>query len=61
MAVAQLSEEYRIVVLLRFYQGFKLQEIAETLQIPVGTVKSRLSVGVDRLRSTLARSQTGVD
>lgn len=61
VAVAQLSEEYRLVVLLRFYQGFKLQEIAETLQIPVGTVKSRLSVGVDRLRSTLARSQTGVD
>lgn len=61
VAVAQLSEEYRIVVLLRFYQGFKLQEIAETLQIPVGTVKSRLSVGLDRLRSTVARSQTGVD
>ena len=48
MAIARLGEEYRIVVLLRFYQGFTLQEIADTLQIPVGTVKSRLSVGVHR-------------
>ena len=60
-ALAQLREEYRIVLLLRFYQGFSLQEIAETLQIPLGTVKSRLSVGVHRLRSVLAPVQKGVD
>ena len=60
-ALAQLREEYRIVWLLRFYQGFSLQEIAETLQIPLGTVKSRLSVGVHRLRSVLAPVQKGVD
>ncbi|HLI06998.1 MAG TPA: RNA polymerase sigma factor [Ktedonobacteraceae bacterium] len=45
-ALAQLREEYRVVMVLRFYQGFSLQEIAETLHIPLGTVKSRLSVGV---------------
>ena len=60
-ALAQLREEYRVVLLLRFYQGFSLQEIAETLQIPLGTVKSRLSVGVHRLRSALAPVQKGVD
>ncbi len=60
-ALAQLREEYRVVVLLRFYQGFSLQEIAETLQIPLGTVKSRLSVGVHRLRTVLAPVQKGVD
>ena len=60
-ALAQLGEEYRVVVLLRFYQGFSLQEIAETLQIPLGTVKSRLSVGVHRLRTVLAPVQKGVD
>ncbi len=60
-ALAQLREEYRIVVVLRFYQGFSLQEIAETLHIPLGTVKSRLSVGVHRLRSMLAPVQKGVD
>jgi RNA polymerase sigma-70 factor (ECF subfamily) len=52
-AIAQLSEEFRAVLLLRFYQEFSLQEIAETLRIPLGTVKSRLSVGVHRLRALL--------
>jgi RNA polymerase sigma-70 factor, ECF subfamily len=60
-ALAQLREEYRVVLLLRFYQGFSLQEIAETLHIPLGTVKSRLSVGVHRLRTVLAPVQEGVD
>ncbi len=61
IALSQLSEEYRVVVVLRFYQGFSLQEIAETLRIPLGTVKSRLSVGVHRLRTVLAPVQNGVD
>lgn len=60
-ALAQLSEDYRVVVVLRFYQGFSLQEIAETLQIPLGTVKSRLSVGVHRLRVVLGQLREGVD
>src|SRR6266849_3381951 len=60
-ALAQLREEYRVVLVLRFYQGFSLQEIAETLQIPLGTVKSRLSVGVHRLRAVLAPVPKGVD
>lgn len=60
-AFAQLGEEYRVVLALRFYQGFSLQEIAETLHIPLGTVKSRLSVGVHRLRSLLAPLQKGAD
>jgi len=60
-ALAQLREEYRVVLLLRFYQGFSLQEIAETLHIPLGTVKSRLSVGVHRLRSVLTPVPKGVD
>jgi RNA polymerase sigma-70 factor (ECF subfamily) len=60
-ALAQLREEYRVVLLLRFFQGFSLQEIAETLHIPLGTVKSRLSVGVHRLRDVLVPVQKGVD
>ena len=59
-AIAQLGEEYRVVVLLRFYQGFSLQEIAEALRIPLGTVKSRLSVGVQRLRTLLGPVHRGV-
>ena len=60
-ALAQLREEDRVVVFLRFYQGFSLQEIAETLGIPLGTVKSRLSAGVHRLRARLSPAQKGVD
>lgn len=61
VALTQLREEYRVVLLLRFYQGFSLQEIAETLQIPLGTVKSRLSVGAHRLRKMLTSVLKGVD
>lgn len=52
-ALAQLGEEYRVVLLLRYYQGLSLGEIAETLGVPLGTVKSRLSVGTHRLRAVL--------
>jgi RNA polymerase sigma-70 factor, ECF subfamily len=61
VALTQLGEEYRVVLVLRFYQGFSLQEIAETLHIPLGTAKSRLSVGVHRLRAILTPVQKGVD
>lgn len=52
-ALGQLSPEYRAALLLRFYHGLSLQEIAQTLGVPVGTVKSRLSVGTHRLRDLL--------
>jgi len=60
-ALALLSEEYRAALLLRFYHGFSLQEIAETLHVPLGTVKSHLSVGTRRLRALLAPVQEGAD
>jgi RNA polymerase sigma-70 factor, ECF subfamily len=60
-ALAQLSEDHRVVVLLRFYHGFSLLDIAETLQIPEGTVKSRLSIALHRLRNILDPVQEGVD
>lgn len=37
-----LSYEKRIVFVLKHYQGYKYEEIAEVLNIPVGTVRSRL-------------------
>jgi RNA polymerase sigma-70 factor (ECF subfamily) len=60
-ALAELGEDYRVVILLRFYQEFSLAEIAETLQIPLGTVKSRLSVSIHRLRALLAPVREGVE
>jgi RNA polymerase sigma-70 factor, ECF subfamily len=52
-AVGSLGDEYRATILLRFYQGLSLQEVADALHVPLGTVKSRLSVGVRRLRDLL--------
>ncbi len=56
-AIGRLSEEYRTALVLRFYSGMSLQEIADTLEIPLGTVKSRLSVGLRHLRELLRAQQ----
>jgi len=58
-AIGQLAEEYRATLLLRFYNGLSLAEIAEALDIPLGTVKSRLSVGTRRLREALGAARNG--
>lgn len=48
--VRRLRPELREVVLLRFFQGFQFDEMAEILDCPVGTLKSRLYKAVDELR-----------
>ena len=49
-AVADLPEEHRLVVELRFFAGATLDEIAAALDCPLGTVKSRLHYALDKLR-----------
>jgi RNA polymerase sigma-70 factor (ECF subfamily) len=49
-AVKSLPTEYRSVVVLADIQGLPYQEIADRLEIPVGTVRSRLSRGRERVR-----------
>ena len=51
-AVARLSPERREVLLLRFVDDMSLQDIADTLSIPLGTVKSRLHLAVRELRDS---------
>ena len=55
-ALDRLPVAQREVIVLYFYQGLPLQAIADTLEIPLGTVKSRLSIGVGRLRKFMAES-----
>ena len=52
-AVAKLPETYRSVLILRHYEGLKLREIAEVLEIPSGTVNSRMAEALARLSRTL--------
>lgn len=52
-AITALPEHQRVAILLRYYQDLSLAEIAQTLNIPIGTVKSRLSLGLQRLRTWL--------
>lgn len=52
-ALGSLPEHQRDVILLRYTQDMSLAEIAKTLGIPVGTVKSRLSLSLKRLRAAL--------
>ena len=41
-AVARLRPDHRIVIALRFWRDMSLEQVAETLDLPIGTVKSRL-------------------
>lgn len=52
-AISLLSEEHRITVILRDIQGLTYEEISETLSISIGTVKSRISRGRQRLKQIL--------
>jgi RNA polymerase sigma-70 factor, ECF subfamily len=57
-ALAGLSEDQREAVVLKIYQGFKFEEMAEILECPVSTVKSRLYSALDVLKTTLAPIDT---
>jgi len=49
-AMTKLPEEQRAVILLVGMEGMRYEEVAEILDVPVGTVRSRLSRGRDALR-----------
>ncbi len=53
-ALGRLSTDQREAVVLKVYQGFKFEEIAEILDIPVSTVKSRLYTALDLLKTELS-------
>jgi RNA polymerase sigma-70 factor, ECF subfamily len=58
-ALSRLSDDQREAVLLKVYQGFKFEEMAEILSCPVSTVKSRLYTALDLLKQTLAPVNMG--
>ena len=52
-AVANLPSDYRDVLILSDMRGMSYQEISETLHVPIGTVRSRLSRARNRIRRAL--------
>lgn len=53
-AIARLGEKERICVILFYMEEYSVGEIADTLKIPVGTVKSRLSRARNELKGLLS-------
>jgi RNA polymerase sigma-70 factor (ECF subfamily) len=56
-AMAELPEEQRTAIMLKEYHGLTFQEIAEQLDCPLSTVKTRLYQGLSVLRRRLERRQ----
>lgn len=52
-ALFQLPDHYREVVVLRHYEGLRFREIAEILDVPPGTVRSRMAEALTRLGDLL--------
>jgi len=53
-AVGRLPDFLRQVLIMAYYQGLKYREVAEALDIPVGTVKSRLHAALGKLQESMS-------
>src|SRR3954469_20154610 len=60
-ALKRLNDDQREAVVLKIYQGFKFEEMAEILSCPVSTIKSRLYTALDLLKEALAPVNAGGD
>jgi len=58
-AVAQLPENYRQLILLRYYSQMSCKQIAELMQQPIGTVTKMLSRAYSLLRQNMTRQIAG--
>ena len=55
-----LSAEFREIIVLRDLEGFSYREIADIVDVPIGTVMSRLARGRARLRNALVKRRGGL-
>ena len=60
-AISELAFNQRAVIVLHYLSGLSLEEIAEILDCPVGTIKSRLYYARENLRRRLGESYRGVE
>ena len=59
-ALAILSEEQRQAIALAYFYGLSQSEIAQKLELPLGTVKTRIRLGMMKLREALAPYEAGL-
>lgn len=58
LALGSLPEQNRVAVVMRDVQGFSYEDIALCINVPVGTVKSRINRGRSMLRDYLTKERT---
>jgi RNA polymerase sigma-70 factor, ECF subfamily len=56
-AIRRLSDKQQAVVILRYYWELSYAEVAQILEIPLGTVKSRLDLALKTLRQSLEKQE----
>lgn len=56
-ALQQLSPKLREVIVMKVLQGLQYNEIADILEIPEGTVKSRIHIAMDQLREFFRKDE----
>ncbi|MDX6637800.1 MAG: hypothetical protein QOJ01_1311 [Solirubrobacterales bacterium] len=59
-AIEELPREQSQVIALAYFGGFSQSEIAEMLSAPLGTIKGRMRLGLEKMRSSLAEG-LGID
>jgi len=59
LALRRLEPAWRAVVVMHYYLGMPLPDVAVELGIPLGTAKSRLHRSLEVMRTTLAESEMG--
>lgn len=57
-ALGKLTDQQRSAIQLAFYGGLTHEEVAARQSVPLGTVKTRIRLGMQRLRSLLAEKET---
>ncbi|MCI0536823.1 MAG: RNA polymerase sigma factor [Verrucomicrobiales bacterium] len=60
-ALQRVDEHYRVPLAMFYLEDFSYKEIAEALELPTGTVMSRLSRGKAQLRALLGEAATGAE
>jgi RNA polymerase sigma-70 factor (ECF subfamily) len=56
-ALRQLEPEFRAVIVLHYFLGMPLQDVAVSMRIPIGTVKSRLNRALRTMRIALSEAE----